>query len=213
MRGFPQLLGHEVIKLKRIILPTSNTVSFTLTPADIEKQSILMPDGTKHVGMGNINREDFDTLRVARENGTSILWATICLEHKINRVITNYFLGPFQGPSSVRALFENEVVSSASFPLSFKKHLIDKISAELAGIDGRTRSKTQGLLKKILTWRNAFAHGSLQLDAKKGVLLKYYSGSNKIDVLNDAYWLEVENTFRTCDEYIKKMEIDSSPRP
>lgn len=165
-----------------------------------------MPDGTRQVPLGKIGPEDFKDLEIARGNGSVILWATICLEQKMNRAITNFFLGPFNGPSAARSLFENEVISSASFPFSFKKQLIDKLCAELPDIDGRTRSKTQGCLKKIITWRNAFAHGHLQFDSKKGVLLNYYSGSPKTDTLTDAYWDEIESVFAECDGLIGAIE-------
>lgn len=192
--------------MRQITLPAPNTISFTLSAAELQSSGILMPDGHRHISMGKVEPEDFESLKIARLNGSTILWATICLEQKIERIIVNYFMGPFDGPSQKRHLFENEVIRSASFQLGFKKQLLEKISNELRVPFGKQRNKLQGALKKIIFWRNAFAHGHLKLNAQRGVVLCFYAGSHQEQVLDEDFWCAVEKTYEECDGMLNELE-------
>jgi hypothetical protein len=155
--------------------------------------------------MGKLEPEDYESLKNARLNGGTILWATVCLEQKIERIIVNNFMGPFEGHSEKRHLFENEVIGSASFQLSFKKHLLEKISNELRILSGKQRSKLQSALKRIISWRNAFAHGHMKLNVQHGAVLCFYLGGHQAQLLDDGYWLSVENTFEECDRMLREL--------
>lgn len=192
--------------MRKISLPAFNTVSFNYSAEDVEAIGVTLAEGFQAVPMGSIGPQEWEELKVARENGNTLIWATICLEKRLDRVVCNYFFGPIVGPNEKRQLFENEVIQSSSFTFHFKKHLIHQISDELQVPNGKGRSKLQGGLKRIMGWRNAFAHGSMRLDAKRGVILSYYSGQNKKEYLNDEYWEKVELTFVECDELIKTLE-------
>lgn len=192
--------------MKIIELPTSNTVSFTLTPDESIKAGIIMPDGLKHISLGNLDPAKFKELEIARENGTKVMWATTCIEKTIDNMITSYFIGVFNGASTKRDLFRNELLQSSLFQLSLKKHLISKLSNTFFSFKGSDRDKLQNSLKNVILWRNAFAHGSLKLDSKNGVLLSYYSDSPKNVVLDDRFWNTVEATFSICKESLEKLE-------
>lgn len=194
--------------MKKINLPTTNTVSFTLPSIDQPYSGILMPDGNQHMPIGNLDKENFEALETARLNGGNILWATSCMEKTLDNIITNYFLGPFSGPSTKRELFESELIKTSFFQFNTKKHLVEKISQHyLTGKSKiNTKSKLQNNLKSIMTWRNAFAHGTLVLDSRKGVLLRHYSGAQKEEILNDQFWDTVECVFNSCHELLKEIE-------
>lgn len=198
--------------MRQIALPAQNTVSFTLNATELQGSGILMPDGHRHISMGKVEPEDFESLKIARLNGGTILWATVCLEQKIERVIVNYFMGPFNGPSEKRHLFENEVIRSASFHMGFKKQLLEKISNELCMPSGKQRNKLQGALKSIVSWRNAFAHGHLKLNARRGVVLCFYSGSHQEQILDEDFWRTVEKTFEECDGMLNELETATTRR-
>lgn len=72
--------------------------------------------------------------------------------------------------------------------MSAKKHLIVKVAVKFYAFKGKERDRLDGYLKSIIQWRNAFAHGNLALNAAEGVILKYYSGSPKEEVLDDRFW-------------------------
>jgi hypothetical protein len=194
--------------MKKISLPGTNTVSFTLPPIDQSYNGILMPDGNLHISIGNLDSKHFDALETARLNGGTILWATSCVEKILDNIIVNYFLGPFSGPSTKRELFESELIKTSFFQFNTKKHLVEKISRfYLTGKSkGNDKNKLQNNLKSIMDWRNAFAHGTLILDSKSGVLLRYYSGAQKEETLNDQFWETVEFVFKNCNELLKDIE-------
>ena len=192
--------------MREIKLPASNTVRFTFSGADLSSSGIIMPDSHTHKSLGGMEGDDYKNFDIARKNGGVVLWSTVCLEQTIERIILNYFIGPFYGPNTKRQQFENEVLKSSSFQLSFKKQLIHKISESVTALSGKEQSKLQGLLKKIMLWRNAFAHGSLTLDVKTGVELNYYSGGNQSICLSNDYWDAVEDSFNKCTELLKKLE-------
>jgi hypothetical protein len=192
--------------MRKISLPTTNTVVFSLTAKVAVGGGNLLADGSEAVSMGDIESKDWEELEVARENGSTLIWATICLEKRLNRVITNFFFGPLLAPDAKRQLFENEVIQSSSFTFQFKKKLIHQISDEIQTPNGKGRSKLQCGLNCIMGWRNAFAHGTLQLDAKKGVVLTYYSGQNNEQLLDEGFWQSVEQKFKECDRLVKLLE-------
>lgn len=192
--------------MREINLQATNTVSFTLNTSELGAPGILMPDGKFHQSMGEVEGADFEALNTARKNGGTILWSTVCLEHTLERIVLNYFMGSFNGPNKRRQMFENEVLRTSLFQFSFKKQLIQKISEEVTGLSGKERSKLQGQLKKIMLWRNAFAHGHLELDSKQGVVLKYYSGGHKSEYLTEEFWAFVESTFEQCYSLLKQLE-------
>jgi len=192
--------------MRNIKLPATKTIIFSLSKDEIDSGGIIMPDGLIHKSMGAIDAKSHEELETARSNGGAVLWATSCLEQSLERIIVNYFMGPFEGPSHKRQLFENEVIKSSSFPFSFKKLIIQNISDSTSVIGGKDRSKLQSGLKKIMLWRNAFAHGQLKLDSKQGVILCYYSSGHQQKILSDAFWSELEATFEVCSELAKKLE-------
>lgn len=191
--------------MREITLPAVHTVSISIDQKDLDVEPEIMPDGSKRIYLGGITEPHMEALNMARDNGTKILWSAICLEKKLEKILVDYFMGPFSGPCSRRQLFESEVVQSSSFPFSFKKTLIDKLSGEIPSFKGKERTKLQKMLKSIMSWRNAFAHGTLCADSKKGILLRYYSGVSKEDELNDQFWNTVEATFQKCDELIDEL--------
>jgi len=192
--------------MRRIELPATNTISFTLTQGIEGFGGIAMPDGTQHVSLGGIGEKDWENLNIARENGGKILWSTVCLEKKMEDILLTYFMGPFNGPCEKRELFTNELLQASFLQLSSKKHLISKVSNRFYSFKGKERDKLQGYLKSIIQWRNAFAHGNMTLSATEGVILNYYSGAPKSEALNDGFWKTVESAFRNCDELLNKLE-------
>lgn len=192
--------------MKKIELPVSTTLSFKLNLSDEVGSGVLMSDGKRHISIGSIGDKDWEYLNIAKENGAKILWSTVYLEKVIEDIILAYFMGPFDGPDARRELFKNELLQASFLQLSSKKHLVSEISKNFYAFKGKKRDKLQGYLKKIIQWRNAFAHGSLSISATDGILLTYYSGSSKTEKLNNGFWNTVESVFKSCEELLKSLE-------
>lgn len=187
--------------MRKISLPATNTVSIPIPLGGSGKA-----DENGEVYVGGIGSDEISTLGTARENGMHIIWSTVCLEKKLEDTITDFFFGKTNSPTSRRNVFINEVLQSSSFQFSFKKSLINTITKETEVLKGKDSSRLQGLLKKIMTWRNAFAHGTLKFDTKDGVLLCYFSGGHQSIILNEEFWDEVESVFTKCTEYVDKID-------
>ncbi|RSD30477.1 hypothetical protein EJA03_13795 [Vibrio pectenicida] len=152
-----------------------------------------------------MDSEGMEALAVSKSNVSTIVWATLCLEQKMERVLTDFFFGKFCGFDPKRHLFEKELLESSAMQFSFKKKLVQKVCVEHQGLSGKKSSKLQGALKRVMEVRNAFAHGQMTLDAKDGVVLNFYSGEHKKFRLNEKFWLNVEADFQTAEELLSEI--------
>ncbi len=114
-----------------------------------------------------------------------------------------------------RTIFEKEILQSSTLSYNNKKELFFKIVNKSELLSGKKKSKLQKYLKDIMEWRNAFAHGLIQVDNIQGCFVNYYSGSPKMLNLTNDYWDTVESTFKDCHSFIaeineKLMKIDKS---
>lgn len=193
--------------MKKIRLPTGKTVSFTL-PADALKNNlIIMPDGKQHIPLGSIGKNEWDSLERAKDNGGKIIWSTIYVEQQLEEIILLYFMGPFSGPEKRRELFKSDLLQASFLQFHAKKQILLKIAAtSKRSVKGKMKDKLNKGLSSIMKWRNAFAHGSLTLDASNGVILTYYSGSQRKESLNNQFWETVESTFNSCSEMLEQLE-------
>jgi len=144
-------------------------------------------------------------LELSRENGAEVIWATISIEKRIDEIIAFYLFGsPANNPEY--GFFVNEILHSNYFPFSHKKEIVIKIMMDV-GIfqdQDQEKEKIQKSLKKIMDYRNAFAHGRFTADSKNGSVLSYYSGGNKSLCLNKEFWETVEQVYRETHNFLDK---------
>ena len=144
-------------------------------------------------------------IEVARENGAQVVYATTSIEQRLEEIILTYFFGPFVNPDDRRDFFIHNVLQSSSLQYSFKKELVSKIIEQCSLLEGKVKSKLQDNLKKIMVWRNAFAHGRLEYDNRLGCCLRYYMGTPQVLTLDDEYWSTVETQFKETDEILSEL--------
>ncbi|AJQ94878.1 hypothetical Protein YC6258_02840 [Gynuella sunshinyii YC6258] len=58
--------------------------------------------------------------------------------------------------------------------------------------------KLKAELNKVMSWRNAFAHGKLVHEHNGGFILEYYSGGSKDLLLDNRFFDKAEETIRYC---------------
>lgn len=166
-------------------------------------QLVDLGDGKTALNFGAIDfGEQGKVVQIARQNGGQILYATTSIEQDIENILLNYFMGPFTPLNSKRELFEREVLQSSALSYRDKKDLLSKVINESAALTGKKKNKLQSQLKKIMEWRNAFAHGKIEHDMNKGCLVRYYSGEIRELVLSDDKLCEIEQTFNECREHL-----------
>ena len=188
--------------MREINLPISQTFSM---PLDVR---VLNGDGKytdAPLGTMVVDGKAWSEIEAARKNGGSILYATTSIERKIEGILLDYFMGPFARFDPKRNIFEREILKSSALSFNAKKELVVKVLTENELLPGKKKNTAQKYLKSIMDWRNAFAHGTIIHDSKRGCVLEYYSGHSRKLNLSDGYWDEVEISFKQCESLLDEV--------
>ncbi|MFA5825391.1 MAG: hypothetical protein WC825_05380 [Gallionellaceae bacterium] len=193
--------------MKEISLPITQTFSMTIDTHNIDmSKTVDLGDGRIGVHVGTMSSiEVAPIMEVARKNGGHILYAATSIEQQLEGILMLYFMGPFIKHDDRRQVFEMEILQSSSMSYSAKKELVLKIVSDNNLLDGEVKNQLQTQLKKIMEWRNAFAHGKMQYDNIAGCFIKHYSGRQQKLDLNDGYWEKVEQNFKECNASLKEV--------
>ncbi len=193
--------------MREINLPISNTFSLTVQMNKLDLKNAKQEGDSFLVPLGNVvDPSKNKDIEISRLNGGKVLYATTSIEKIIEKILIQYFIGPFQGHDERRVIFENDVIQSSSFSYSFKKELIKKIVVQHDLLNGKQKNKLNKYLKDIMVWRNAFAHGNIKFNDPKGCLIEYYSGEKRELYLTDQYWTLVEQTYSDCETLLKLLD-------
>lgn len=194
--------------MKDIELPITQTFSLTIDTHNIDmSNAVEMKNGQFKVPLGDmVNESISETTEKARINGGKVLYATTSIEQQLESLLLRYFMGPFIKHDERRVIFERNILQSSALSYSSKKELVSKIINEADLLQGKKKNKLQSFLKKIMEWRNAFAHGKVQHDNIQGCFIKYYAGDSKQLKLTDDFLSDLESVFKECSELIKEAQ-------
>lgn len=196
--------------MKKIDLPIERT--FATQVIDLHEALKDISSGKKTIiPLGTIDFSTGKDLDQARTNGGLIIWSAICLEQKLESIIAQYMF-----PHSLqtnenrgRDYFLSRIIKADHFSYAVKKALVVDIVSENSLLEGRDKDGLIKNLKKIMDYRNMFAHGNIIFEENKGCVLHYWSGGSKQDVLTDEYWETLEqcfkNTYALVDQVMQKL--------
>ncbi|WP_417502862.1 hypothetical protein [Marinobacter sp.] len=192
--------------MKDIKLPLTRTVSLTIDTHNVDySNAVENGDGYLVVPLGAvIDREISEKMDKARANGGKVLYSTTSIEQDLEGLLLRYFMGPFVKHDHRRDLFERAILQSSALSFSSKKELVSKVVNHEGLLKGKKKNRLQSVLKSIMEWRNAFAHGKVQHDNRKGCFVKYYSGGSKELNITDEFWSELETVFKDCSELVQE---------
>ncbi|MDP8267598.1 MAG: hypothetical protein P9L97_02605 [Candidatus Tenebribacter davisii] len=193
--------------MKEIKIPVSNTFTVGFTAEDLKnKKYITLPNGMRGIQIGELGKtEKAQELKIARKNGSEVIWSTIKIEHTLEDIISNYMFTIEPGIFKERSFFILEIMRSDMLSFYNKKKLALKIIKKEELTSGKDRNQLEKNLADVIKLRNAFAHGSLMNDLKEGVILEYYSGNKEIIVLNDEKWEEIERLYNDTNKLLNKI--------
>jgi hypothetical protein len=122
------------------------------------------------------------------ENKKRILEGASSVEHHIDVIVSRHF---FPIVSEKSADFDSMILRSDWCSFAAKRKLLGWIVESRNLLDGSDRNKYTKLLRDMMAYRNAFAHGVLSTD---GILafLSYFEGVPRKQELNDDLWRKVE---------------------
>ncbi|WP_070137729.1 hypothetical protein [Crocinitomix algicola] len=125
------------------------------------------------------------------QNKAKIIDAAFDIERVLERIISHHFFKDHDVNKDSTQEFEDVILRSDWCTFAAKRKLITHIINKDGILTGQTKSDYDQLLRKTMSYRNAFAHGELATDGRE-VRLSYFEGNPKEKTLDDAYFEQVE---------------------
>lgn len=179
-----------------------------------------MQEALKELASGKITKIPLGTidfgvsgkvLDQARANGGMVIWSAICLEEKLDTVITRFIFSSEDTQNNKgREFFANRIIQDDHFSYSVKKGLVVDIVNSESLLEGREKDELSKVLKDVMDFRNAFAHGDMIFQEDKGCVLSYWRAGAKRDVLSEEYWQKLEVSFKRAHELIDRALANQS---
>lgn len=192
--------------MKKIDLPIERT--FATQAIDLHEALQDLSSGKKTIiPLGTIDFSTGKDLDQTRTNGGLIIWSAICLEQKLESIIANYMFPHSEQDNARRGqdFFLSRIIKADHFSYAVKKALIIDIVNENSLLEGRDKDELLKNLKKVMDYRNMFAHGNIIYEENKGCVLHYWSGGSKQDVLTDEYWDTLEKCFKSAHDLVDQV--------
>jgi len=191
--------------MKEIELPSVPKFMVSIDTKSMNTEPDIDENGNSWFSIGTIDfGETNKLLTTVKSNGAKVLYATTWLESRLEDVLMQFFMGADENASDRSYFFKHEVLESSGFSFSFKKETCIKVISRHELLRGKDKDKFPKLLKDIMSWRNAFAHGTLGYDGSKGCFIDFYQGGQQRLHLNDEFWGQCESTFTLAHECIGK---------
>ena len=124
----------------------------------------------------------------ARRNRAKVLDGALTIEHDLTAILSYYFFGRSH---ERKATFESLVLNSDWCSFAAKRKLMVHVIDDKQLLSGKEKNDCEKLLRRVMSFRNAFAHGTLSSDDKT-VWLSYFEGSPRKQELTDEFLSDVE---------------------
>jgi hypothetical protein len=158
---------------------------------DIMKQIRVLVSHVVHVSTTGTNLTTATSLgEEARRNKAKVLNGALTIEKEVTRLLSHYFFGRSHERKTV---FEALVLNSDWCSFAAKRKLIKHVIEEQHLLDGQAKNECDELLRRVMSIRNAFTHGTLASDDKT-VKLSYFEGMPREQELTDEFLSDVETT-------------------
>lgn len=184
-------------------MPITQTYSSGLDLRAVPKEAVVQREGHVEIHFPQMDfGKAYEVLQTVRENGSLVVYAATSVEGQIDQILLRYFFGPASRPDSRRDFFLQNILQSESSTYAFKRNLLTKIVNQHELLVGDQKNTLDLHLKSIMTWRNAFAHGTIHYDAAHGAEIMYFSGSPRVQVLSDDFWNQVESCYNEANRLL-----------
>jgi len=147
----------------------------------------------------------------ALENKLYIITIANEIERIINDIISFYFFERHEITKEGKNKFVALVLNSDWCTFSSKRKLLNHIINEQELLKGKSKNEYENILRKTMSYRNAFTHGQLSTDGRT-VKLSYFEGSPKTQFLTDEYLSKIEETVNMCQQTTIDISYSSGAR-
>ena len=134
----------------------------------------------------------FDLTNAARSNGIEVINASLAYEKYIEEIIEKYIFIERDHPNI--GFFRNFILSADWLTFSAKRKIIIGIVQKEKYFTGNDISLFEQQLRRIMSYRNAFAHGDIVF-REGNVYISYFEGIRQEKLLDDAYWDKLEEVY------------------
>ncbi|WP_394229917.1 hypothetical protein [Shewanella colwelliana] len=179
-------------------------VSITLDPDDFTGEH----DALIHMYRHDNKRKELS--KIATDNASMVLHAGTGIDEDVGNVISSYFFASkdhSEEEYNRAVLFDELIIESTAMSHNTKRNILFHILNKTSYCSGKEKAKLQADLKRIQEWRNAVAHGSFTIMNKSfEVKLTYQSGGEKVIVLSNEFWANVDQTIEQTEKALSKIE-------
>ena len=141
----------------------------------------------------------------ARRNKLAVLEGALGVENYLSKMISHFF---FSQNNDKKVTFDEMIINSEWCSFAVKRKLLIYIINKENLLQGSEKEKFDKDLHKVMSLRNAFAHGRLSSDGKT-VWLSYFEGNPHKQELTDQYLIDVQSQLNSawncCFELAQKM--------
>ena len=137
-------------------------------------------------------------LEVIEKNGTTLIAAAVTLEERMIHAVSALLFGADGETRLKREFFREEIMGTSDFSFAFKCRVFTRLLERTGALDAEAIKKLKAGLKKVMEWRNAFAHGKVLHEVTGGFVLLYYCGGHQELPLNDSFFEHVQSIILSC---------------
>jgi len=135
--------------------------------------------------------EILSSVQQANKNRAEIILASLVIEGLLDSVILKK-VAP--ATKDGKSFLSDYVLKSDIITFASKRKLVVQIVKDDSLLDANDIERLNKLLRDIISWRNAFAHGEIVQIGEDTCVEYAQVGPQKI-ILTDEYWSRVESTF------------------
>jgi hypothetical protein len=148
----------------------------------------------------------------ARINGSTVLSAGLYIERELEHII-GYYLYPPPAVTEQQRFFTDHILASDALTFAHKRRLAIALVDEKQLLVGKARDELDRILRRVMSFRNAFAHGDI-VEQPEGTFLRYFEGARKTVELTDDYWDKIAEAFSVAESSLESVKNKlGMPRP
>jgi hypothetical protein len=153
---------------------------------------------------GNTARDEEQT---AKYNGGMFIWGATEVEKEMNEVIALAISPPSPNGwiTPAGGFFRRHFLEASHLQFAAKLKIIEDLIDERCPMSNTQIKEFSGKIRRVMRYRNAFAHGHLTFDANHGCTLSYYEGGHKRDVINDEFVGRLEDLYKDAIGALKAL--------
>ena len=153
----------------------------SLLPSTLENEMKYPRLYTSHQSSGNVEpKEQHDLLKEVEKRGMLVIQSAISIEREMEQLVCQFYHpnDPYRF-----VLFKDLVIGTKYLSFDAKRHISMEI-LRIAGNEKREIKKLDDALRKVGHYRNAFAHGKVDIK-KDEPFLKWFKTKQEVHLIDD----------------------------